>query len=368
MRRPEMKWLPIARPRTMTGPTPAQLTLLGMAAFMLLVNTPRPAAAQQPPRRFFVLTMDAVNAKKPFNANDALAVIERDGTSWTQFVQEIKRGGRLSPDTMKYAWVDGGSQEKPKSTLQIADFRKNAQLIKVPFDGILGHCYWSGDGRELVISMLALVKEERTHQTWRVSADGLKTVNLPIPPTEFVHDWSRDGRWLLTTSGRRAPGEQFIPQTLQDVRIIHPDGTGDRVFRRGPGSLNQVRKIAPVPSRSPPVFSPDSRSLVWIEDEGASAGRQPADLNPIRIMVQRLTEDSAKEITRAGGEKKRLAAVCWSPDSRSLVLHIQNESSRRATDARFEVYDLNGKLIRSISASGVPDASSRMISYLIDCR
>jgi Tol biopolymer transport system component len=363
-----MKWFPIARSRSMSGRMPARLVVLGMAAFLLLVKTPWPAAAQQPPRRFFVLTMDAVNAKKAFNANDALAVIERDGTSWTQFSQEIKRGGRLSPDTMKYAWVESGSEEKPKATLQIADLRKNAQPIKVPVDGILGHCYWSRDGRELVVSMLSVVKEERTYQTWRVSADGLKTVKLPIPATEFVHDWSRDGRWLVTTSGRHAPGKQATPQILQDVRIIHPDGTGDRVFRRGPGSSNQGRKVAPVPSKSTPVFSPDSQSLVWIEDEGAGAGQQPVDLNPIRIMVQRLTQDSPKEVTRAGGEKKPFASMCWSPDSRSLVLHIQNGSSRRATDARFEVYDLNGKLIRSVSASGVPDANTRTITYLIDCR
>jgi Tol biopolymer transport system component len=363
-----MKWFPIARAHPMSSATPAQLTVLGMATFLLVGITTRPAAAQQPPRRFFVLTMDAVNAKKAFNANDGLAVIERDGTSWTQFAQEIKRAGRLSPDTMKYAWVESGSEEKPKSTLQIADFRKNAQYIKVAFDGILGHCYWSRDGSELVVSMLSFVNQERTYQTWRVSADGLKTVKLPIPATEFVHDWSRDGRWLVTTSSRRAPGEQPIPQIRQDVRIIHPDGTGDRVFRQGQGSSNRVRNVAPVSSKSTPVFSPDSRSLVWIEDEGASAGRRPAELSPIRIMVQRLTEDRPKEVTRAGGEKKPLASVCWSPDSRSLVLHIQNGSSRHATDARFEVYDLSGKLIRSVSASGVPDASTRMITYLIDCR
>ncbi|MGO9466359.1 MAG: hypothetical protein ACLQVF_19635 [Isosphaeraceae bacterium] len=51
-----------------------------------------------------------------------------------------------------------------------------------------------------------------------------------------------------------------------------------------------------------------------------------------------------------------------------MVFHIQNESSRRATDARFEVYDLSGKLIRSVNASRVPDANSRLITYLIDCR
>ena len=127
------------------------------------------------------------------------------------FLKKSDAAGRLSPNTMKYAWVEAGSEEKPKSTLQIADLRKNAPPVKVPFDGIFGHCYWSRDGRELVVSMFSFVEQERTYQTWRVSADGLKTVKLPIPATEFVHDWSRDGRWLVTTSGRRVARRAAYP-------------------------------------------------------------------------------------------------------------------------------------------------------------
>jgi Tol biopolymer transport system component len=338
-----------------------------MTAFVLLVETPFPAAAQQPPRRFFVLTRDEVNAQKSANAKDALAVIERDGTRWTQTTPEIERGGRLSPDTMKYAWVQNGSEEKPRATLHIVDLRKNAPPIKVPFDGVLGRCYWSRDGRELVVAIFSIVKGERTHRTWRLSADGLKTVALPILATEFVRDWSRDGRWLVTTSTRHAPGEKPPPPTQQEVRIIHPDGTGDRVFRRAASFLHPDGRVAPTSSMSPPEFSPNSRLLFCIERESTSGGRQPTDSDPIRIMVQRLTEETPKEVTRAGGEKEQLGGVCWSPDSRSLVLHLQN-GSRRATDTRFEVYDLNGKLIRTVSASGVPDARTRLIIDLIDCR
>ncbi|MGO9466360.1 MAG: hypothetical protein ACLQIB_05605 [Isosphaeraceae bacterium] len=89
-----MNLFPTVRPRPTRGPTSAHLTVIGSAAFVLLVNTPWPAAAQQPPRRFFVLTMDAANAKKASGAKDALAVIERDGTSWVQFAPEIERAGR----------------------------------------------------------------------------------------------------------------------------------------------------------------------------------------------------------------------------------------------------------------------------------
>ena len=89
--------------------------------------------------------------------------------------------------------------------------------------------------------------------------------------------------------------------------------------------------------------------------------------NLSHVVVRGLTDETPREVTRAGDAKQLLAGVCWSPDSRSLVLHIQN-GSRRATEDRFEVYDLRGKLIRSVSAGDVPDATTRVITYLVDCR
>jgi hypothetical protein len=358
-----------ARARTMTAPTRGRFAVLVTAFFVLLANNSSPAEAQQLPRQYFVLTRDEVNAKKKFDAKDALALIGKDGTTWTQYPHEIGRGGRLSPDATKYAWVQHGSPDKPKSTLQILELGKNTPPTNILVDGTVGYCYWSRDARELVVSMLSFVKDGQTCQTSRVSADGMKTVKLPIPVTEYVRDWSRDGRWFVTTSGRRGPGEKPIPQVHQDVRIMHPDGTGDRIFRRGPGSSNRDRNAGRMTAKSTPLFSPDSQSLLWIEVEAASAAGQPANSNATRIMVQRLTENTPREVARSVGADRNLAGACWSPDSRSFVLQIQNaHRSNRASDVRFEVYDLNGKLIHTVEASRVPQASTRRLDTLIDCR
>ncbi len=348
-----------ARARSMMAPTRGHLAVLVAAFFVLLVNASSPAVAQQLPQQYFVLTRDEVNTKKRFDAKDALAIIGRDGTTWTQYPHEVERGGRLSPDATKYAWVQHGSPDKPKLTLQILELGRNTPPINVLVDGTVGYCYWSRDVRELVVSMLSFFKDEQTCQTSRVSADGLKTVKLPIPSTEYVRDWSRDGRWLVTTSGRRGPGEKPIPQVHQDVRLMHLDGTGDRIIRRGPGSSNRDRNAGRVTAKSTPLFSPDSQSLLWTEVEAASGDGQPANSNATRIMVQRLTENSPREVTRSVGADRNLAGACWSPDSRSLVLQIQNANRpNRASDVRFEVYDLKGKLIHTLDASRVPQAST----------
>lgn len=148
--------------------------------------------------------------------------------------------------------------------------------------------------------------------------------------------------------------------------MIHPDGTGDRVFHRLAGSSSQESPAASTSRQSPPRFSPDSRSLLWLETLPASASA-PVNWNMSRVMVQSLTDPAPKEVTRVADRKNLVASVVWSPDSRSVVLHLQ-EGSRHASDARFEVYDLNGKLIQTVNPKSVPDAGTRMISYLIDCR
>ena len=316
-----MTWFPIGRRLARPGSPLARLASLAVAAFILSAVGPGPAAAQQPPRRFFVFSRETEKEK------DGIALIERDGTSWAPLAKEIGRDGRLSPDTTKFAWFLIGSQENPKITLLIQDLRKKSQPVKLAMDGLFGRSYWSRDGRELIVTTSVQTKDELTYQTWRVAADGLKTEKLPIPATEMVRDWSRDGHWLVTTSSRHAAGEKPPAATLQDIRLIHPDGTGERMFHRLSGPSSNDSKGSRAYRKSTPLFSRDSRSLLWIETAPSSSGDH-VNSNPSRIMVQNLTDESPKEIMRAGDDQTVLAGAIWSPDSRSLVLQIQERGSR----------------------------------------
>ena len=225
----------VAHRRSTLGAQFTRLTAVGATAFAVFIGGPGPAAAQQPPRRFFVVSREAENVK------DGLTVIEGDGNIWTPLAKELARGGRLSPDTTKYAWLQPGLGEiaNTKTTLIVRDLQNTTEPVTVELKGMSGRCHWSRGGRELIVTTYSLAQNDLTYQTWRVAADGSKCVKLPIPATEMVQDWSSDGQWLATTSSRHAAGEKAPVVTQQDIRIIHPDGTGDRVFHRLAGSSSQ---------------------------------------------------------------------------------------------------------------------------------
>jgi dipeptidyl aminopeptidase/acylaminoacyl peptidase len=358
----------VARGRSMPSSTLAWLTAIGVAAFVLVAGATPLASAQRPaqrgtsgaaaaPRRFFVLSKN-----KADDRNDGLAVIEPDTGTWTQLAQDVQRGGRLSPDDNRYAWFlpeYGG-----RTTLRIEDLVKQGEPAIRRFEGTGVGCCWAPDGRELIVTTYHPSKLELIRLTWRVAADGSKSRKLPIPETETVWDWSRDGRWLVTTSGSVQTDEAPLPPGREDVRMIHPDGSGSRLVHHLAGSSPD--EAGATVRTSPPRFAPDGRSLLWIETEW---GMLKESRTPMvrRVMIKDADGDAATEVIRVGDAQKQLAGACWSPDGKSLVLHIV-EGSGYASDARFEVVDMKGRPIRSLDARRVPDAKTRVIVELIECR
>ena len=343
-------------------PAASRRSMMTLSTALGLAILAPPSSAQQRPRRgepaektspqrFLAMTRETEDAK------DGVTLIRFDARTWTPMAGEVGRGGRISWDGSRYAWCEGSPGEAT-ATLWIVDLRGNRGVRKIPMEGLGGHCNWSPDGRELIVTTTFPREAEARRRTWRVSADGSKIVKLPVPTADMVWDWSRDGRWLVTTSARRSPGEEPILITREDVRLIRPDGAGDRlVHHLARSTRGDPRTIF---RTGPPRFSPDGRSLLWQEAEGVGSDES-------RIIVKDLAGDKPREITRVGDARKRLAAVCWSPDSQSLALHIA-EGSRRACDARFEIIDLKGRKIQTLDAGDLPDASKRAIISLMDWR
>ncbi|MGO9466369.1 MAG: hypothetical protein ACLQVF_19685 [Isosphaeraceae bacterium] len=329
---------------------------------LLLVSVASAAIAQQRPRRstspkasgvwqLFVLSKETDGAK------EGLSLLDTDAKTWTPLAKEVQRGGRVSPNAKKYAWC-GSTPGDAHATLWIVDLGGHAEPVQIPMEGQFGHLGWSPDSHELIVTTCGPAKTDLTRTTWRVSTDGSKPRKLPIAATAMVWDWSRDGRWLATSSGPRKIGGQAAPMNRDDIQIMRPDGRGKRLIRHFTGSsLTDPKALL---MGAPPRFSPDSRSLLWCEAE-------LGDINKSRVMVQALAGETPKEVLRAGDAKTQMSAVCWTPDSRSLVLQISN-GPMRANDARFEVVDLAGRKLRTLSAKEVPDADKRVITYMMDCR
>jgi Tol biopolymer transport system component len=151
---------------------------------------------------------------------------------------------------------------------------------------------WSHDGAQLVVS-LGWRDEQRDHwrfMTYRVNVDRTGKAALKIPSQDGVQDWSSDGRWLLTTSSRRA----MIGWQLY---VMRPDGTDERQITEG-GTPFYTR------------FSPDGRSVLY--SDGTSEERRG-------IWVVDLEGLARRRVLSTG---KALASACWSPDGRRIAVIV----------------------------------------------
>jgi hypothetical protein len=68
-------------------------------------------------------------------------VIDPKAKTWTPVAQEVQRGGRVSPDGTKYAWCLPAPGET-RATLCLVDLRRHAEPMKIPMEGLSGHCSW----------------------------------------------------------------------------------------------------------------------------------------------------------------------------------------------------------------------------------
>ncbi len=188
---------------------------------------------------------------------------------------------------------------------------------------------WSPDGKRLLTSKGKFEKEagqeKLVAQTWLMDADGSNARELPIPKTDEVDDWSRDGKWFVTVSDRHPPhGHGY------QLYVMRPDGTGQRRLTKD--GLNCY-----------PRFSPDSRKIVYCH-QTAKEGNS--------IWVVDIDGKNARAIMK---EEELVSPnfACWSPDGKRLaVMRFTwqlDEKGRRIgrepadADYHIEIMDADGR-------------------------
>jgi Tol biopolymer transport system component len=221
---------------------------------------------------------------------------------WTKVAQFTPRNGtppmpsiRVSPDgTMvvfnEYRQAKDRSHVAPVS-VWVQDLRAGASPRKISDIG--GIPIWSPAGKQLLVVEVTSdfhSTQPGRYVTWRIDADGSHPVRLPIPESDYVEDWSADGRWLLAVSPLTGKGSELV--------VMQLDGTGRRRLT-GPGQSWSPR------------FSPDSRHVAYTSDspEGKSIWVVDIDgLHRRRVFVEK--DDSFAE------------RVAWSPDGKHLVFSL----------------------------------------------
>ncbi len=222
-----------------------------------------------------------------------------------------------------------------------------------------GRPIWSGDGKYLVATKQELQKNENPDkprtapawkkETWRMDADGSNPVKLPIPDTDSVDDWSRDGQWFLTCTDRHPPyGRGY------QLYIMKTDGTGERRLTQA-GGLNVYSR-----------FSPDGKRILWLR-QTAKTGNS--------IWVMDVDGKNAKEIVKEVDLASPNGAF-WSPDGKQVMVSLFNweldengEKIRRAgsesANPRIEIMDADGTNRRELK---LVDGKFKFIGSLGDWR
>jgi beta-lactamase regulating signal transducer with metallopeptidase domain/Tol biopolymer transport system component len=208
-----------------------------------------------------------------------------------------------------------------------------------------GRPNWSPDGRHLVVTKQELVKERDSEprpkapvwkdETWRLEADGRNPLQLPIPDTDSVCDWSVDGQWFVTCSDRHPPyGSGY------QLYVMKTDGSAQR--RLTEGGLNVYAR-----------FSPDGKKILWLR-QTAKAGSS--------IWTMDTDGKNAREIVKEVGLASPNGAF-WSPDGKQIAVSLFNwevdekggrfrRADSDAANARLEIMDADGSNRRHLPLQG----------------
>jgi Tol biopolymer transport system component len=271
----------------------------------------RRAGAVPPPERpgrIFV-TARTIGARGTPSA--LIAVDPKEGT-WTEVLDKPVNRPRVSPDGKTIAYIHEGAlwtrdldgANEPKRLMEIIDPGGDPPV-------------WSGDGKRLIISAGALGNEDESgnnrwrFKTYRVDADGSNKVELGIPEFDGVHDWSPDGRWVVTVSGRH---KEFAWQ----LYLMTPDGKDQRRLTDGDNTFGAR-------------FSPDGRRVLY-----GSGGETPASRRGVWV-VDLDGKNRRRLFPTAGPET---ADACWSPDGKRIAIVGYNVVDENA--GRLVVMDLDG--------------------------
>jgi Tol biopolymer transport system component len=230
-----------------------------------------------------------------------------DGKKWGEVVDRLVMALRISPDgtTIAYSYKDA---------IWVQPVGGAPQLI---VDGP-GLPVWSPDSKQLVVSVRPLIeKGVASPKTFRFNPDGSGRVQLPIPETDTIEDWSSDGAWLLAVSDRKRPGGGG-----PHLWALRPDGSSARYLTEGGGQNFHPR------------FSPDGRKIVYFHQEG-------------RVSSLWTMDRDGKNRRKIVEEVKQEMQPCWSPDGANLGVCLCPQT--RGATPSIQVMAADGSNRRSLS-------------------
>ncbi len=316
-------------PQRIEPPAPKPLFGLAVIAEPVPVRAGPKPLPQGPNKLLFYRTghltlidPDGKNEKKAVKIDDTVVLDSEDF--------------RLSPDGKQIAAI--AYAERPDAG---GDFLKKKIVVReLGKDGPgtdLGagkFVFWSGDGTELLIAEFTYDAPGNapasSHAIVNLATKARTAVKLPAD--HMVSDWSRDGKFLLTTQSFTSNGGQ---STAPRVWVMNRDGTEHKALTDGK-HLCVLGK-----------FSPDGKRVLFMEIEEKTYRK----LSVIDLATGKATPVEGIPLDAD------LFAYCWSPDGKRIAYtwrkippNAGQPGADQETESFLVVCDSDGKNAKTVAS------------------
>jgi RNA polymerase sigma factor (sigma-70 family) len=259
-----------------------------------------PAQAPRPAQR-------PVRGKLLFYRQGHLTLIGPDGKDEQRVSKDrgkfMPGAARLSPDGKRVAFLVQVREDPPPK----GDPRRKVYVrgLGEPEPGTdLGEAQalsWSPDGKQLVVTDMIRGDEPKDtkYVSWVVDVKTGERTAVNLPDNHIVTDWSRDGKYFLTTA---------VSEKTVTLHLVSRDGSRDRVLKAAGTEAESGR------------LSPDGAKVLYTatdpEREGQKLDGRVVDRDGLFVLDLR-----RGKVTRVQGQPLNGSAMgyCWSPDGKRIA-------------------------------------------------
>jgi dipeptidyl aminopeptidase/acylaminoacyl peptidase len=277
---------------------------------------------------------------------DGVLAIDPNAGTWKNVSVAPSNTTRVSPDGRAMICPPGTPIEAPKLWLRGVDAGRLPVLVDESKSVRFAMVSWGPAGREFLVSLASDPNDFSKFETWKYGADGKRKEKLPIPSTDFVVDWSADGRWLLSFSARAPWNDPRVDRfAFRPTYLLRADGSEERLLIEG---ADDLKAVPPASATRGQRFSPDGQSVSFIRMR-----RKRLDEGPIMVQSLFLVGVDGKEMRCLveGTPHLSRTAACWAPDGKWLAVSSQKkhpdaplvQTPLADVTSVVEIFDLDGK-------------------------
>jgi RNA polymerase sigma factor (sigma-70 family) len=271
-----------------------------------------------------------------------LVLLNPDGSKERKLTKErlkFYRDARLSPDGKQIAYLvldqEGNVREALAGTQKLFVRSLDENGPGVDLQAECKMFAWSPDGTEIVCNQFSDgPKQQGTgHKHFIVDVKTKKQTPLDLPDGHFINDWSRDGKYFLTSSF--VPNERQSPGSVR-LKLMNRNGTENK-------TLTEEGQFC-VDGR----LSPDGKKVLYGLLAKLKEGEEPkVDLSVLDIATGKST------VIPGSPPNGELLGFSWSPDSKRIAYTWREgggkDPKEKETKSRLVVCDPDGRNAKTIA-------------------